>query len=100
MSAPHRIGILTFHRCINYASYWQARCLAEGIRARGHEVEILDPDSRRVSLAEWKCALRPVLPTPVPKRDRLLYSVLGCHSSAGAATGMPVPGGWQWSSSA
>ena len=24
-----RIGVLTFHRCINYGSYWQARCLVE-----------------------------------------------------------------------
>ena len=39
-----RVGVLTFHKCINYGSYWQARCLAEGLRARGHEVELLDHD--------------------------------------------------------
>ena len=27
-------GVLTFHRCINYGSYWQARCLMEGLRRR------------------------------------------------------------------
>ena len=30
-----RVGVLTFHRCINYGSYWQARCLVEAIAARG-----------------------------------------------------------------
>jgi hypothetical protein len=68
-----KIGILTFHRCINYGSYWQARCLAEGLRARGHEAVILDHDSRRVNVAEWKCALQPTLPTPVPSSDRPRY---------------------------
>jgi hypothetical protein len=54
-----KIGILTFHRCINYGSYWQARCLADGLAARGHHVVILDHHSRRINLAEWRCALRP-----------------------------------------
>jgi len=68
-----KIGILTFHRCINYGSYWQARCLAEGLMERGHKVVILDHDSGRVNMAEWKCAMQPVLPTPVPPSDRALY---------------------------
>src|SRR3954468_21639040 len=68
-----KIGILTFHRCINYGSYWQARCLAEGLSSRGHDVVILDHDSRRVNISEWKCAYRPVLPTPVPRSDYPLY---------------------------
>jgi hypothetical protein len=68
-----KIGVLTFHRCINYGSYWQARCLVEGLRARGHDAVLLDHDSRRVNLAEWRCALRPVLPTPVPASDYPLY---------------------------
>jgi hypothetical protein len=68
-----KIGVLTFHRCINYGSYWQARCLAEGLQARGHQAVILDHQSRRVNLAEWKCALQPVLPTAVPKEDHPLY---------------------------
>lgn len=54
-----RIGVLTFHRCINYGSYWQARCLVDGLRARGHEATLLDHHSRRVDRAEWRCALRP-----------------------------------------
>src|SRR3712207_1829198 len=75
MTPPRTIGVLTFHRCINYGSYWQARCLVEGLRARGHDAVILDHDSRRVNITEWKCGLRPVLPTPVPKRDHALYGV-------------------------
>lgn len=68
-----KIGVLTFHRCINYGSYWQARCLAEGLQARGHNAVILDHESGRVNLAEWKCAYRPTLPTHVPESDYPLY---------------------------
>lgn len=68
-----KIGVLTFHRCINYGSYWQARCLAEGLQARGHQVEILDHDAARVNELEWRCALQPTLPTTGPAADRPLY---------------------------
>jgi len=68
-----KIGVLTFHRCINYGSYWQARCLVEGLRARGHHAVLLDHESQRINLAEWKCAFRPLLPTAVPKADYPLY---------------------------
>src|SRR5215203_2085042 len=71
--ADLKIGILTFHRCINYGSYWQARCLAEGLQERGHNATILDHYSRRINLAEWKCAYQPVLPTPIPATDYPLY---------------------------
>lgn len=67
------IGVLTFHRCINYGSYWQTRCLVEGLQRRGHRVEVLDHHSSRVNFAEWKCALQPVLPIHVPESDRALY---------------------------
>ena len=70
---PLKIGVLTFHRCINYGSYWQTRCLVEGLQARGHDVVVLDHQSRRVNLVEWKCALQPVLPSAVPKSDHALY---------------------------
>ena len=56
------MGVLTFHKCINYGSYWQARCLAEGLRARGHDAELLDHDCRCVRRAEAHCALQPKLP--------------------------------------
>lgn len=68
-----KIGVLTFHRCINYGSYWQARCLAENLQSLGHEAVILDHDAPSVNLAEWKCALQPTLPTPVPAADQPLY---------------------------
>lgn len=69
-----RIGVLTFHRCINYGSYWQARCLVEGLGALGHEAELLDHDSPRVNRAEWRCALEPLLPAHSPPQDRPLYA--------------------------
>lgn len=68
-----KTGVLTFHRCINYGSYWQARCLAEGLQLRGHNATILDHHSSRVNRAEWRCAFQPVLPTPVPASDYPLY---------------------------
>jgi hypothetical protein len=68
-----KIGVLTFHRCINYGSYWQAKSLVEALQQRGHDAVILDHDSSKVNFAEWKCALQPTLPTPVPASDRLLY---------------------------
>lgn len=74
MAPPKRIGVLTFHRCINYGSYWQARCLVEGLRERGHDAVILDHVSPRVNVAEWRVALRPTLPTPVPKTDTEHYA--------------------------
>src|SRR3954466_3888030 len=74
MNPQDKIGVLTFHRCINYGSYWQARCLVEGLRARGRETVLLEHHSSRVNLAEWRCALQPVLPTPVPKSDHSLYA--------------------------
>src|SRR5918912_590254 len=75
MPRPRKIGVLTFHRCINYGSYWQARCLVEGLRARGHDAVLLEHHSARVNRAEWRCGFQPVLPTPVPKRDYPLYGV-------------------------
>ena len=39
MTSP-KVGVLTFHRSINYGSYWQARCLVEGLAKRGLDAEI------------------------------------------------------------
>lgn len=74
MAKSQKVGVLTFHRCINYGSYWQARCSAEGLRERGCEAVLLDHHSARVNWAEWRCALQPSLPTPVPCADRALYA--------------------------
>lgn len=65
-----KIGVLTFHRCINYGSYWQARCLVEGLCSLGHDAMLLDHSSARADRAEWRCALRPV---PGQRGDRAAY---------------------------
>ncbi len=70
-----KVGVLTFHRCINYGSYWQARCLIEGLRNRGLNASILDHDSPRIKAFEWRCALRPVPARSLPSRDLLSYGV-------------------------
>jgi hypothetical protein len=71
--ASDTIGILTFHRCINYGSYWQARCLVEGLRARGHDAVLLDHHSREVTWAEWRCAFQPLLPRRTSRADQRDY---------------------------
>ena len=73
MGQHKKVGILTFHKCINYGSYWQARCLVEGLSACEHEVELLDHDCGRVRRAEAKCALQPKLPQRTPSQELPLY---------------------------
>ena len=68
-----KIGVLTFHRCINYGSFWQAKCLADGLRAFGHDVNILDHTSKRINISEWKCGFQPLLPSSVPEKHKTLY---------------------------
>ena len=72
--APRTVGVLTFHRCINYGSYWQARCLVEGLRRRGLDAVLVDHRSPRVNRAEWRCALSPHLPAPTRDGDRDAYA--------------------------
>ena len=69
-----KIGVLTFHRCINYGSYWQARCLVEGLRAEGHDAELLDHDAPEVRRAEWRCAFQPQLPVRTTRSDLPRYA--------------------------
>ena len=69
-----RIGVLTFHRCINYGSYWQARCLVDGLRRAGHEVVLLDHSSPQIDWTEWRCAMQPLLPRRSPRADIRLYA--------------------------
>ena len=69
-----RIGVLTFHRCINYGSYWQARCLVEGLRASGHDAVLLDHESTRVTRAELRCAFQPLLPRRTARGDLPRYA--------------------------
>lgn len=70
-----KIGVLTYHRCINYGAYWQARYLAEGLRTRGYDAVLIDHSSWRVNMREWKYGLRPHWPRPVPLGDSILYGV-------------------------
>ncbi|WP_081670186.1 polysaccharide pyruvyl transferase family protein [Rhizobium leucaenae] len=70
-----RVGVLTFHRCINYGSYWQARCLIEGLEMMGLNAVLLEHRSARVDRAEWRCALQPLLPIPTRRDDLPLYKM-------------------------
>jgi hypothetical protein len=74
MATRLKIGVLTFHRCINYGSFWQARALVEGLRARGHDAVLLDHHSREVTWAEWRCAFQPTLPHPTARSDFRHYA--------------------------
>lgn len=67
------VGVLTFHRCINYGSYWQARSLVEGLRAGGHAAVLLDHHSEEVRRREWRCAFQPLLPQRSPRSDLPAY---------------------------
>lgn len=69
-----KIGILTFHRCINYGSYWQARCLVEGLNAMDVPSVLLEHRSARANRAEWRCAMQPTLPVPTSREDRSRYA--------------------------
>jgi hypothetical protein len=79
MASPIQVGVLTFHRCINYGSYWQARCLVEGLRRLGKKAVLLDHDSPRVNWLEWRCALQPLLPVRASKADMPLYASKARH---------------------
>ncbi|ASY66052.1 hypothetical protein SJ05684_b50700 (plasmid) [Sinorhizobium sojae CCBAU 05684] len=68
------MGVLTFHRCINYGSFWQARCLVDGLRLLGADPVILDHRSARIRRAEWRCAFQPLLPVRSSRADFPLYA--------------------------
>jgi hypothetical protein len=74
MASGKKVGVLTFHKCINYGSYWQARCLVEGLRARGHDAELLDHDCNIIRSAEARCAFQPKLPERTPRRELRDYA--------------------------
>jgi len=74
-----RLGVLTYHHCINYGSYWQARSLLDGLAAMGHDPVLLDHQDLAAARAEWACALQPYLPkrSPLADRRRLAAKVRG-----------------------
>ncbi len=79
MARRQKVGILTFHKCINYGSYWQARCLVEGLRARGYDAELLDHDCVCIRRAEARCAFQPKLPERTPRRELRAYGAKARH---------------------
>lgn len=84
-----RIAVLTFHRCINYGSYWQARCLIEGLRGMGHDAVLLDHASAWVDQVEWRCALQPLLPRRSSRADIRLYA-RKARAFRGAVAALPL----------
>jgi len=84
-----KVGVLTFHKCINYGSYWQARCLVEALRARGHEAELLDHDCSCIRRAEVRCALQPKLPERTPRHELKTYAEK-TRRFAQAIAGLPL----------
>lgn len=81
-----RVGVLTFHACINYGSYWQARCLVEAIEGLGHEAVLLDHRSVAVERRELRCAFQPTLPdrTPLAYYPALKAKVRAFRAAAAA----------------
>jgi hypothetical protein len=73
MAGAHRVGVLTFHRCINYGSYWQSRALVEGLRGRGLDAVVLDHRSKRIDRFEWRNAFQPTRPYRAPLSDYRFY---------------------------
>jgi Polysaccharide pyruvyl transferase len=86
MAFSRKVGVLTFHRSLNFGSYWQARCLVDGLRARGHDAELLDHDCKCVRRAELRCALQPELPKRTPRRHLKRYSAKVRKFSEAAAS--------------
>jgi hypothetical protein len=71
--SQRKIGVLTFHRCINYGSFWQASCLVQWLRKNHYDATILNHVSRRVNFAEWKCAVRPTGCPSTARQQAPLY---------------------------
>jgi len=74
MALPKKIGVLTFHKCINYGSYWQARCLVEGLHESGFDAELIDHQSEIVARAELRCAFQPLLPVRTSRKTMRGYA--------------------------
>ncbi len=74
MSKRRKIGVLTFHKCINYGSYWQARCMVEGLCDHGFDAELIDHHSAGAARAEARCAFQPMLPVRSSREDMRGYA--------------------------
>lgn len=60
-----KVGILTFHRCVNYGAYWQVRCFSDYLTRLGFEPQVLDYGWRGHLKSEIKHALRPNRSAPL-----------------------------------
>ena len=88
MALP-KVGVLTFHRSINYGSFWQAARLVQGLRSRGRDAVLLDHDCRTVRSAELHCALQPELPERTPRAFLKSYAIKA-RKLAKAIGGLPL----------
>jgi hypothetical protein len=93
VTSPGKVGVLTFHKCINYGSYWQARCLAEGLPSRGLEVTLLDYQSKAADLAELRCAFQPRLPERSSRPEMRRYAAK-IRKFAAAIAALPLSRGF------
>lgn len=76
-----KIGILTFHRCINYGAYWQVRCLSDFFARAGYAPQVLDYGWRGFFLNELKHALRPFRGAPKSDILRFAAKTLRCYAA-------------------
>ena len=89
ISGRKRIGVLTFHRCINYGSYWQARCLIDGLRNQGHDAVLLDHRCGEIARTERRSAMQPLLPRRSSRQDVRRYAAKARRIEE-AASHLPV----------
>jgi hypothetical protein len=78
-SALKKIGILTFHRCVNYGAFWQVRCLSDFFLREGYEPQVLDYGGREFLLSEIRHALRPFRGAPKTDVLRFTAKTLKCY---------------------
>ena len=76
-----KIGILTFHRCINYGAYWQVRCLGDYFARAGYAPQVLDYGWKGFFLNELKHALRPFKGAPKGDILRFTAKTLKCYGA-------------------
>lgn len=88
-AARGKIGVLTFHKCINYGSYWQSRCMVEGLQALGYQPELLDYHCDDATWAEMRCAFQPTLPAR-SSRDEMRHYGKKVRSFVEAISSMPL----------
>lgn len=48
--------------------------MVTALRGMGHDAVLLDHRERRVDMAEWRCALQPLLPVPSSREDRTRHA--------------------------